>query len=103
IAHRDGKDEGARAFPVEDTKNMLGQFAIRAIGRPPRAAERLAAEKLLKAELRHRQIAPKEAAVERVQADRAIAGPAQPPDLRFDRHPRQRIIRVEPVVAELAL
>ena len=82
---------------------MLGQLAIRAIRRPPRAAERLAAEKLIEAELRHRQIAPEEAAVERVQADRAIAGPAQPPDLRFDRHPRQRVIRIEPVVAELAL
>ena len=73
------------------------------IGRHARAAERLAAEKPLETERRHRQVAAEEAAVERVQADRAVAGPAQPPDLRFDRHPRQRVIRVEPVVAEFAL
>src|SRR5579872_5895656 len=66
----------------------------------PAAAQRLAPNKRLEPEGGHCQVAAKEAPVEGVQTDRPVARSPQPPDLGPDPAACQRVIGVEPVVAE---
>src|SRR5215467_13489170 len=80
---------------------MLCKLRVRVIGRPPRPAEGLDAEKCLEAKRGQRQIAPEKAAVEGVQADGAIALRPQKPHERSDRRAREGVVRIEAVVAEL--
>src|SRR5215469_12110546 len=103
IAHRDRKDEHPRSLGLQHRQHMLGQFWVGVIGGPTGSAERLDAEKGFEAQSRKSQIAAEEAAVERMQADGAIALAAQVPYERCNRRTRKGMVRVEPVVAQFAL
>src|SRR5260370_40462849 len=103
VSHRDREDEDARPFGIEHPEHMMGELRVGIIGGPPRTAEGLDAQERFEAQRRKRQISPKKAAVERVQADGAIALPAQVPDERGDRRARKGVVWIEPVVSELAL
>jgi len=103
ITHRDREKECLRSLAIDDPQDLARQIGVRIIGWGARPAECFPTEEVLEPQRRHRQIAAEEAAIERVQTDRPIPSPAQPPDMRLDRGPRQRVIRVETVVAEVAL
>src|SRR5215469_918243 len=81
---------------------MLGELRVRVIWGPPRPTEGLDAEKGFKTQRGKREVTPEKAAIERVQADRAIPLAAQMPDERGNGRARKGVVRVEAVIAELA-